>query len=417
MKRLFLLGALLCAGRLRRPVGAAPGHHPLSCRGRRCGRWLLPGRIADLLVVAERGQVAALALARRHERSDQGAGSLLRPDRPGLVTGWVTVRHRRHGRPWEMRMWLVDSDGTEARRVTSASTWEAPTGWNSDGKRVAFLSVIEGGQLATMVVDVDGGTPTRLIPEENAAPLRHLVPRREHAGGPDLRRRPGFNLAGRRRRVGTFGRSPPRASRIMQGHDRLVPRRYQPPLRVYPHRRWRPLGGSRWTGVRRGSSPTTSGRTSPYWSPDGQWIAFRSERGLQTDLWVVPAAGGPAERITDDVLREDLIGLAAGHQSGGVHHWPDPRQTLWAHTLADGAERQLTPDSVEASWFNLSSTGEVEATINRGGGVFDFTAMSLCRRGTAHHSGQCWRESRSVVAGRVKSRLLFGQGRLATTSG
>jgi len=114
----------------------------------------------------------------------------------------------------------------------------------------------------------------------------------------------------------------------------------------------------------------------PYWSPDGRWVAFRSERGLQTDLWVVPAAGGPAERITDDVLREDLNGWRPG-TAQVAYTTGRTLATLWEHSLADGAERQLTPDSVEVSWFNLSSTGELEVTINRGGGVFDFTARPL----------------------------------------
>jgi Tol biopolymer transport system component len=36
------------------------------------------------------------------------------------------------------------------------------------------------------------------------------------------------------------------------------------------------------------------------WSPDGQWVAFVSNRGGQQDLWVVAAAGGNATRLTND---------------------------------------------------------------------------------------------------------------------
>jgi TolB protein len=42
----------------------------------------------------------------------------------------------------------------------------------------------------------------------------------------------------------------------------------------------------------------------PRWSPDGRWIAFLSDRGGQTDLWVVPAAGGNATRVTNDLAIE-----------------------------------------------------------------------------------------------------------------
>lgn len=41
------------------------------------------------------------------------------------------------------------------------------------------------------------------------------------------------------------------------------------------------------------------GDQSPKWSPDGQWLAFRSSRGGSQQLWVRPAAGGDARQITD----------------------------------------------------------------------------------------------------------------------
>ncbi|MCY3612820.1 MAG: S9 family peptidase [Gemmatimonadetes bacterium] len=41
------------------------------------------------------------------------------------------------------------------------------------------------------------------------------------------------------------------------------------------------------------------GDQSPRWSPDGQWLAFRSSRSGSQQLWVRPAAGGDAQRITD----------------------------------------------------------------------------------------------------------------------
>ncbi|AOS43657.1 Prolyl tripeptidyl peptidase precursor [Lacunisphaera limnophila] len=37
----------------------------------------------------------------------------------------------------------------------------------------------------------------------------------------------------------------------------------------------------------------------PRWSPDGQWIAFESNRGGSTQLWIVPASGGEARQLTD----------------------------------------------------------------------------------------------------------------------
>jgi Tol biopolymer transport system component len=39
----------------------------------------------------------------------------------------------------------------------------------------------------------------------------------------------------------------------------------------------------------------------PDYSPDGQWIYFNSSRSGQMQIWRVPSAGGPAERITDSI--------------------------------------------------------------------------------------------------------------------
>ncbi|MGH8281592.1 MAG: protease, partial [Gammaproteobacteria bacterium] len=44
----------------------------------------------------------------------------------------------------------------------------------------------------------------------------------------------------------------------------------------------------------------------PRFSPDGQWIAFTGQYRGNTDVYVIPAAGGPAKRLTfhSDVVAE-----------------------------------------------------------------------------------------------------------------
>ena len=43
---------------------------------------------------------------------------------------------------------------------------------------------------------------------------------------------------------------------------------------------------------------------TPRWSPDGKWMAFISNRGGQTDLWMMPVEGGNAIRLTNDLAAE-----------------------------------------------------------------------------------------------------------------
>ena len=40
--------------------------------------------------------------------------------------------------------------------------------------------------------------------------------------------------------------------------------------------------------------------TQPAFSPDGQWIAFTSDRGGSPQIYRMPAAGGPPQRLTFD---------------------------------------------------------------------------------------------------------------------
>ena len=75
--------------------------------------------------------------------------------------------------------------------------------------------------------------------------------------------------------------------------------------------------GAIWVAPLDGSAeprPFTSGErrdTSPRWSPDGNWLAFVSNRGgdekTPMNLYVIPAEGGEARRLTDQKESVDEI--------------------------------------------------------------------------------------------------------------
>ncbi len=56
----------------------------------------------------------------------------------------------------------------------------------------------------------------------------------------------------------------------------------------------------------------------PTYSPDGQWVAFSSNRGGNLDLWAVNRANGTVRRLTDDAADDWDVSYA-----------PDGRRLLW----------------------------------------------------------------------------------------
>jgi len=46
--------------------------------------------------------------------------------------------------------------------------------------------------------------------------------------------------------------------------------------------------------------PDTARDTDPAPSPDGKWVAFQSNRGGSSQIWIVPTAGGAPRKITND---------------------------------------------------------------------------------------------------------------------
>ena len=67
---------------------------------------------------------------------------------------------------------------------------------------------------------------------------------------------------------------------------------------------------------------TDSSSTTPRWSPDGQWIAFGSDRSFAGGIWLIRADGTDQHRLT---------------QTGGWPvWWPDGKQIGYQTVTAEG---------------------------------------------------------------------------------
>src|SRR5882672_8178734 len=71
-------------------------------------------------------------------------------------------------------------------------------------------------------------------------------------------------------------------------------------------------GGYLWTVPRSGGEArqlTTGGHeTTPFYSPDGKWIAFTGEYDGNVDAYVMPAEGGEPRRLTWHPAADVVVG-------------------------------------------------------------------------------------------------------------
>ena len=96
--------------------------------------------------------------------------------------------------------------------------------------------------------------------------------------------------------------------------------------------------------------------TQPAFSPDGKWIAFRSERE-GGGIWLVPAAGGAARRVTDfgysPAWSPDSREIAVATEGIVEPIMRKMDSEIWAVDLSTGRRRELVPkasDGVQPSW-------------------------------------------------------------------
>ena len=118
-------------------------------------------------------------------------------------------------------------------------------------------------------------------------------------------------------------------------------------------------GGRRW--LTRGNSPDRQ----PTYSPDGQWVAFSSNRGGNLDLWAVNRTDGTVRRLTDDPADDwDVSYSPDGHRllwgsnrSGSYEVWAANPDGSGAQQLShDGAFAQNPQQTPDGKWVVYHST-------------------------------------------------------------
>lgn len=134
-------------------------------------------------------------------------------------------------------------------------------------------------------------------------------------------------------------------------------------------------GGDLWSmrvGSTDGRQVTKDSETerAPSVSPDGKWIAFHSPRSGHQDIWLVPSDGSaPPKALTQAAMAEDDArfspawspdGQRIAYISNKADYWHDD---VWIVEVATGKSRQLSKSLMAASTPSWSPDGRSVALL------------------------------------------------------
>jgi serine/threonine protein kinase/Tol biopolymer transport system component len=95
-----------------------------------------------------------------------------------------------------------------------------------------------------------------------------------------------------------------------------------------------------------------SNEVGPFFSRNGKWLYFRSDRTGRSEIWRFPFAGGPREQVTRNggyTAYESVDGETLFYTKGRGNSEP-----LFARLLSGGAERQVLPAVYLKSFFPVA---------------------------------------------------------------
>ena len=116
----------------------------------------------------------------------------------------------------------------------------------------------------------------------------------------------------------------------------------------------------------------------PSWSPDGQWITFHARPEGSTDIFVVPASGGPPKRLTTNSWEDHYPNYSrdgrsiffSSRRSGDMQIWrmsvngSDPVQITTSGAAHNPAE---SPDGKAVFYHLYQDPGEIWSIPVQGG--------------------------------------------------
>jgi len=237
---------------------------------------------------------------------------------------------------------LVPSAGGAVRRLTFDNRRIESLAWSADGREIIFTSD-RGGALNLWRVRVSGGAPERIVAVGGEAYWVAVA-------------RQGFHLAYANRysdtniwRLELTGeRGSGKLTRLIASSRQEDSPQFSPDGQQIAFVSNRSGSWEIWVCDQDGNNPaqvTSFGGTpagSPRWSPDGRWIAFDARPAGNSDIFVVSAFGGQPRRLTTDPASDGVPSWSRdGHWIYFVSNRSGERQ-LWKLPAAGGPAVQIT---------------------------------------------------------------------------
>ncbi|MGB3716798.1 MAG: DUF5050 domain-containing protein [Candidatus Promineifilaceae bacterium] len=207
-------------------------------------------------------------------------------------------------RDGDMEIYVMDSDGGNQRRLTRTSDEDMRPDWSPDGKQILFNSERDGNW-EIYVMDADGGNQRRLTD----SPDWELFP----AWSPDGRKIVYFSMIGGVQKQDIY---------VMDADGTRVHQLTNNPNTV---------------------------DEDPIWSPDGNQIAFQSDRDGNFEIYLMDADGGNQRRLTN---------------SSAGEYWPAWRPTLSSQEMPDATSSIYAPQGVPATIDGVFSSGEWDNALS-----------------------------------------------------
>ena len=233
--------------------------------------------------------------------------------------------------------YVVGAGGGDPELLIEDGFW---ADWSPDGTKIAFASNREGN-LDLYVADADGGNQQRLTTSEDWELFPAWSP-----GGSE---------------IAYFGCDPG----------------------CRPDRQDLYVMSSDGGQVRRLTESPSTVDEDPAWSPDGQWIAFQSDRDRNYEIYLVAAGGGDAVRLTNSRGGDywPSWGPAAPPAPGGALAFVKSEQAFaplptWKIGLGD-----LDGDGDLDAVFANGRINHSEVWLNDGSGTFSDSSQRLMQYG------------------------------------